>query len=153
MSLYLFLKWIHVLAAITALGATLTYVVWIRLGERSQPNLLHSLRGIRFLDDRIVNPAYGVVVVTGLLMVWVNKLSLLTAWITIPLILVIVVAGLGIGVYSPALRRQIQAAEAEGPTSASYRAASRQAILSGAITTVLVVVIVFVMVVKPVLWS
>jgi uncharacterized membrane protein len=38
MSLYLFLKWIHVLAAITALGANLTYVVWIRLGERSQPN-------------------------------------------------------------------------------------------------------------------
>jgi uncharacterized membrane protein len=153
MSLYLFLKWIHVLAAITALGANLTYVVWIRLGERSQPNLLHSLRGVRFLDDRIANPAYGVVVVTGLLMVWVNKLSLLTAWITIPLILVIVVAGLGIGAYSPALRRQIQAAEAEGPSSASYRAASRQAQLFGAITTVLVVAIVFVMVVKPVLWS
>ena len=153
MSLYLFLKWIHVLAAITARGANLTYVVWIRLGEHSQPNLLHTLRGIQFLDDRIANPAYGVVVVTGLLMVWVNKLSLLTSWITIPLILVIVVTGLGIAVYSPAMRRQIQAGEAEGPTSASYQAASRRAMLAGALTTVLVVAIVFVMVVKPVLWS
>jgi len=63
MSPYLYLKWIHVLAAITALGANLTYVVWIRLGERSQPNLLHSLRGIQFLDDRIANPGYGVMVV------------------------------------------------------------------------------------------
>jgi uncharacterized membrane protein len=149
----LFLKWIHVLAAITALGANLTYVVWIRLGERSQPNLLHTLRGIQFLDERIANPAYGVVVVTGLLMVWVNKLSLLTSWITIPLILVIVVTGLGVAVYSPAMRRQIQAAEAEGPSSASYQAASRRAMLAGALTTVLVVAIVFVMVVKPVLWS
>jgi len=69
MSLYLFLKWIHVLAAITALGANLTYVVWIRLGERSQPNLLHSLRGVRFLDDRIANPAYGVVVAIVFVMV------------------------------------------------------------------------------------
>ncbi len=153
MSLYLFLKWIHVLAAVTALGANLTYVVWIRLGERSQPHLLHSLRGIQFLDDRIANPAYGVVVVTGLLMVWVNKLSLLTAWITIPLILVIVVTVLGIAVYSPALRRQIQAAEADGPTSVTYHTASRRALLTGALTTVLVVTIVFVMVVKPVLWS
>jgi len=152
MSLYLFLKWIHVLAAITALGANLTYVVWIRLGERSQPNLLHTLRGIQFLDNRIANPAYGVVVVTGLLMVWVNKLSLLTAWISIPLVLVIVVTGLGTAVYSPALRRQIQAAEVDGPTSASYEGASRRALLAGALTTVLVVAIVFVMVVKPVLW-
>ena len=153
MTLYLFLKWVHVLAAITALGANLTYLVWIRLGERSQPNLLHTLRGIQFLDERIANPGYGVVVVTGLLMVWVNRLTLLTSWITIPLILVLVVTVLGIVVYSPALRRQIQAAEAEGPTSASYQAASRRAMLAGALTTVLVVAIVFVMVVKPVLWS
>jgi len=153
MTLYLFLKWVHVLAAITALGANLTYLVWIRLGERSQPNLLHTLRGIQFLDERIANPGYGVVVVTGLLMVWVNRLTLLTSWITIPLILVLVVTVLGIVVYSPALRRQIQAAEADGPTSASYQAASRRALLTGALTTVLVVAIVFVMVVKPVLWS
>ena len=153
MTLYLFLKWVHVLAAITALGANLTYLVWIRLGERSQPNLLHTLRGIQFLDERIANPGYGVVVVTGLLMVWVNRLTLLTSWITIPLILVIVVTVLGIVVYSPALRRQIQAAEADGPTSASYQAASRRALLTGALTTVLVVAIVFVMVVKPVMWS
>jgi len=153
MSLYLFLNWVHVLAAITALGANLTYAVWIRLGERSQPNLLHTLRGIQFLDARIANPAYGVVVVTGLLMVWANKLSLLTSWITIPLILVIVVTGLGIAVYSPALTRQIQAADADGPTSTSYRAASRRALLAGALTTILVVAIVFVMVVKPVLWG
>jgi len=153
MSLYLFLKWIHVLAAITALGANLSYIVWIRLGEPSQPNLLFALRGIRFLDSRIANPGYGVVVVTGLLMVWVNKLSLVTSWILIPLILVIAVTVLGIAVYSPALTRQIQAAEADGPTAASYQAASRRALLTGALTTVLVVAIVFVMVVKPVLWS
>jgi uncharacterized membrane protein len=153
MTLYLFLKWIHVLAAITALGANLTYVVWIRLGERSQPNLLHTLRGIQFLDDRIATPAYGVVIIAGLLMVWVNKLSLLTSWITIPLILVIVVTVFAIAFYSPALRRQIQTAEAEGPRSASYQAASRRGLLFGALTTVLVVAIVFVMVVKPVLWS
>lgn len=153
MTLYLFLKWVHVLAAITALGANLTYLVWIRLGERNQPNLLHTLRGIQFLDERIANPAYGVVVVSGLLMVWVNKLSLLTSWITIPLILVAVVTVLGIAIYSPALRRQIQTAEADGPSSASYQAASRRASLTGALTTVLVVAIVFVMVVKPVLWS
>src|SRR3990172_2136099 len=153
MSPYLYLKWIHVLAAITALGANLTYVVWIRLGERSEPNLVYSLRGIQFLDARIANPAYGVVVVTGLLMVWVNKLSLLTSWITIPLILVVVVTVLGIAFYSPALRRQILTAEAEGPASPSYQAASRRALLFGALTTVVVVAIVFVMVVKPVLWS
>ena len=149
MSLYLFLKWIHVLGAIIALGANLTYPIWLRLGERSQANLPYTLRGIRFLDSRVANPAYAVVVVTGLLMVWVNRLLLLTAWIIIPIILVVVVTAFGIAVYSPALSRQIRAAETEGPASLAYQAASRRSNLAGVVVTLLVLAIVLVMVVKP----
>ncbi|MGH2673114.1 MAG: hypothetical protein ACRDHC_09065 [Actinomycetota bacterium] len=38
------------------------------------------LRGIKVLDDRFANPAYGLLLVTGLIMVWVGDLSLTQFW-------------------------------------------------------------------------
>ena len=70
---YLILKWIHVLAAITALGANITYGVWIGRAGGQPETLAFALRGVKFIDDRIANPAYGLLLVTGLGMAWVGR--------------------------------------------------------------------------------
>jgi len=152
MTAYVFIKWLHVLAAITALGANLTYGVWLSLASKDQRSLAFALRGIRFLDGRIANPAYGLLLITGLLMVYVGGLPLSTPWILVALVLYVITTLVGILAFGPALRRQIAFAESPGPSSPEYQQAARQGLLFGILTIALVVAIVFLMVVKPPLW-
>jgi uncharacterized membrane protein len=152
MSLYLILKYLHVLLAIVAVGANATYGVWLALGAREPQHLRVVLRGIQFLDNRIANPAYGLLLVTGLAMVWVGPLSVRTPWVTLALILYVFVIVMAVRGFTPALRRQIRALEAEGPQSAAYRQAASATQVSGVLLMVVVLIIIFVMVSKPALW-
>ena len=45
--LYLLLKWVHVLAAVAAVGANLTYGIWLNRASREPPALPFTLRGIK----------------------------------------------------------------------------------------------------------
>jgi uncharacterized membrane protein len=65
---YLWLKLVHVLASIKAVGANLTYFFWLTMVRRSSEHSAY-LKGIRSLDARVANPAYIVLPVTGILMV------------------------------------------------------------------------------------
>src|SRR3989304_370722 len=64
---YLLLKWLHVLAAIVAVGSNVTYGIWIARASRSPEALPFTLRGIKLIDDRVANPAYGLLLATALL--------------------------------------------------------------------------------------
>lgn len=152
MTAYVLIKWLHVLAAITALGANLTYSVWLSLASKDQHSMAFALRGIRFLDSRIANPAYALVLITGLLTVYVGGLPLSTPWILVALILYVLTFLVGILAFGPALRRQITFAESSGISSPEYQRAARQGLRFGILTMALVVTIVFLMVVKPPLW-
>ena len=54
---FLLLKTVHILAAITAVGSNLAYGAWGARGNRDPEHLGFVLRGIKFIDDRIANPA------------------------------------------------------------------------------------------------
>ena len=153
MSAYLILKYIHVLAAIVAVGTNATYGVWMTLGAAQPDSLRAILRGVRFLDTRIANPAYGLLLITGLAMLYAGHLAIGTPWIATGLGLFIVGMALGARGYTPALRGQIQALEAGGPQSEAYRRASDRGRAIGLLFMVLVLVIIFLMVVKPTLWG
>jgi uncharacterized membrane protein len=148
-SLYVILKWLHVLLAIAAVGTNLTYGVWLGRAARDPAVLPFALRGVKVLDDRIANPAYGLLLVTGLAMVYVGSWSLTTPWILIALVLFVVVVLIGALGFTPTLREQIRLAEETGPASPEYQALSRRGTGLGIVLAVLVVVIVFLMVVKP----
>lgn len=148
MTLVLLLKVIHVLAAITAVGANLTYTYWLRYAGQDRDRLVWTMKGIRRLDNFIATPAYVVLLVTGVLMVIGGVFSFQTGWIVAALALYVVVVVLGIAFYAPGLKRQIAEAEVD-PTSPAYAAAARRTNLFGVITTVVVLVIVVLMVVKP----
>jgi len=150
MSLYVILKILHVLAAITALGANLTYPFWLRRAGTDRDRVLDALDGIRALDRRVANPAYIVVFILGIFLVLTGNLSFTTFWIAAAIVLFIVVAVLGAVAYAPALRRQEAEARAD-VRSPAYAAAARRQNVIGGVVTLLVVAIVFLMVAKPTL--
>src|SRR5437588_7964539 len=148
MNWMLLLKSLYVLSAIVAVGSNLTYAVWSARGSIDEAHLGFALRGIKFIDDRIANPAYGVLLITGVLM-GIFYLGFAHAWLIAGLSIYAVVAGMAAGVYSPALTRQIAALETGGVASTAYRAADARARAVGIVMGVMVIGAVFIMVIKP----
>ena len=153
MTPYLIVKWIHVPLAITALGANITYGLWLARAAREPEHLAFALRGIKALDDRLANPAYGLLLLSGGAMVGMGKIPWTTPWLLTSLILYVILVVVAAAGYTPTLRRQSAALEAGGPGAEAYRRLAAQGTRFGILLAVLVVVIVFMMVTKPALWS
>lgn len=153
MALFSILKTLHILSAIAAVGANFTYRVMLARAARQPDTLVFTLTTIRFLDSRLANPAYGLLLLTGLAMAFTIPVPLTTPWVLSALILYVLVALLGSVVFAPVFRRQIELAGREGPQSQAYQAASRQGQVLGIAVTLIVVVIVILMVSKPALWG
>jgi uncharacterized membrane protein len=151
--MYQALKWVHVLTAIVALGANITYIIWLTRVNTSPESLIFTLRTIKILDDWVANPAYVLSLLTGLGMVFVSGWSLTTPWLLLASILYILVAIIGLGGYSRTLNQQIAVVENGGAFSVDYAALSRRGQVLGLIIIALVVIIVYLMVIKPPLWG
>jgi hypothetical protein len=152
MSLFVVVKFVHVLLAIIAVGFNATYGVWLaRVAREPVPTQSFVLRGIKRLDDWFANPAYVLLAVTGVTMVILGDLRFTTFWIAGGVVLWAIAVALGFFVYTPMLRNQIHALETAGPDSEGYKRYSANARFVGISLAVIVVVIVFFMVTKPTL--
>jgi uncharacterized membrane protein len=150
MNWFLTFKYLHILFAITAVGSNITYAVWGARARADKEHLGFALRGIKFLDDRVANPAYGGLLVTGLAMLFAGNISLTTTrFVQIGLIGFIVVAVIAAALYSPTLKKQIQALDESGSDSAAYQSLDRRSTIIGIVLAVAVVLIVLDMVFKP----
>ena len=148
--LYTAIKLVHILFAITAVGLNISYAIWIaRVARQPREVQGHVLRGVKFLDDRVANPAYGLLLLSGLAMVFVGPWSLTTRWIDGALILYVVAVLLAALGYTPALKRQIQALDAQGHESGEYSAAANRQQLFGIAVAIPILLILFLMVFKP----
>ncbi len=142
-------KYIHILAAILAVGLNISYAVWIIRAQRDPSHMTFALKGIKFLDDRIANPAYGLLLLSGLLMVFLVPYPITTFWIDVALVLYVVLVVLAISQYTPALRKQIKLAEAGDTTSAEFAGLARRSQILGQTLGLIVLVILAMMVFKP----
>src|SRR5947209_18424760 len=106
-SFYLVLKFIHILAAIVAVGSNVTYGVWNLRAQNDPSHTGFALKGLKFLDDRIANPAYGLLLITGLIMVLVGDIAITYLWIVVALILYDAVLVVGVAFYSRILNNRI----------------------------------------------
>jgi uncharacterized membrane protein len=149
MNTYLWLKLVHVLAAIAAVGTNLTYFVWLVGVRRSNEHSAYVLNGIRRLDGRVANPAYVVLPITGILMVLDGSLGFTTFWIAAGIVLYVTMAAFAGIFFSPALRRQVALAEAGPVDEAAYEQAARRTTVTGIITMVIIAAILYMMVMKP----
>jgi uncharacterized membrane protein len=148
--LFTTVKFIHILLAIIAIGFNATYAIWIQRAQLHPEHLDFALRGVKILDDYVANPAYLLLLVSGLAMVFLAGYHLLTTfWLLSALIIFLVAIVLGYGVYTPTLRRQIQVLAAEGAQSQAYRSISLRGTIVGIVLGVLVLLILGLMVFQP----
>ena len=143
------LESLHILAAITAVGANLTYGAWSARGGMHREHLWFALRGVKFIDDRIAGPAYGLLLITGVLQA-IFYYSITDRFVLVGLGLYLVLLVGGVAGYTPLLKRQIALLDARGATDPEYRAVSARAAGIGIFLGVTAVVAVFVMVFQPV---
>jgi uncharacterized membrane protein len=149
--LYAITKFLHVTFAIIAVGFNASYGIWIARSARDPEHIGFAMKTIKFIDDRFANPAYGLLLLTGLLMVFNAGYPLTTLWIAAALVLYLAVLVLAFTVISPNFRAQLRALETDGPESETFRAAALRGRTFGIFVSVLVLGIVFLMVVKPTL--
>src|ERR1700730_2143932 len=142
-------RYIHILSAIVAVGLNISYAIWILRAQREPTHTAFALKGIKFLDDRIANPAYGVLLITGVLMVVLLPIPITTLWIVIALILYAALLVLAITQYTPILRSQIKLAEAGATTSDEFSNPAKRGHLLGQTLGFIVLVILAMMVFKP----
>src|SRR5439155_20095852 len=108
MSSYTLLKLVHILSAIVAVGANVTYFVWFaRVKGHAQQEQAFVLRGIRSLDAWRANPAYVVLPVTGIAMLLVGDIPFTTFWVVVAIGLYVFMGSFARIFFSPSLRRQI----------------------------------------------
>ncbi len=153
MSPYNLLKFVHVVLAIIAVGTNVTYALWLSRAGREPRHLEFALKGIKVLDDRLANPAYGLLFVTGLGLLFLGRLRWTTPWVLTAIVLYLIVIGLGARGFTPLLRRQIEALGADGPESPAFQALAAKSQRVGILLLIVVLVIVFFMVTKPRLWA
>ncbi len=147
----LVVKYIHILAAIVAVGFNISYVVWIIRARRDPAHTGFALKGIKFLDDRIANPSYGVLLLSGLLMVFLAGYRITTFWIDASLVLFVVLIVIAASQYTPTLRKQIALVEAGDTSSTEFNRLAQRGQILGQALGVIVLVILAMMVFKPTL--
>jgi len=149
---YAVTKFLHVTFAIIAVGFNASYGLWLaRAAREPAATQLFALRTIKLMDDRVANPLYGLLALSGLLMVFLAGYPLTTFWIAAALVLYVVAIAIAFGVITPNFRDALRALEAEGPESAAYKAAMARGRLVGIAISLVVLGIVFLMVTKPTL--
>jgi uncharacterized membrane protein len=147
--MYGWLKLLHIVAAIVAVGTNLTYFAWLRRVRRDPPGSAPIVAGIKAIDARVANPAYVVLPVTGILMVLDSDLGFSTFWIATAIGLYIAMGVIAAVGFTPALRSQVAMAEAGESGSDSYAAAVQRTTTTGIITMIPIAFILYLMVLKP----
>ena len=143
------LKFVHVILAIVAIGFNASYGIWLARAAREPEHAAHVLRGIKILDDRFANPAYGLLLVTGVGLTFMRPYPFSSFWIVASLVLFVLVVIMAAAMYTPTLRKQIAVVESQGPASEEYASLTRRGRNLGIVLAVLVVAIEFLMVTRP----
>lgn len=145
--LYDVVLWLHITAVVTAFGALFAYPVFLAVNARApiaQRATFHHLQ-IAF-SKRVTGPAIGVILIAGAYLATDAELWP-EVWVTVPLVLLFVIAGLG----STVLRRGEErlAATAEAGDEAAYGSALSTARTWTYVTIALIVIAIYFMTAKP----
>jgi uncharacterized membrane protein len=147
--MYHAIVFVHVLSAIVAVGYNATYAIWLTRGRLDPDHLLYTLRGIKFMDDRIANPAYGLLLITGIAQVILSHRTWNEPWIDWALGLFVLLGIIAFAGYSPALKRQISILSTRGMSNAEYAQAEKRQTALGVALMVIALAIVGLMVFRP----
>jgi Sec-independent protein secretion pathway component TatC len=138
---------LHVMSILIAFGAVFAYPVATSFLQRTQPQVLAGWHALQLrLGQRLITPAGTVALLLGAYLAS-DRDYWSEVWVTIPLVILIVILGLGGAYFAPRERRLSELA-AEDPSSPKYTALARQVTLMQTLAGGLVLVAVFFMVTK-----
>ena len=143
---------LHVLAALVAVGATVSYFFWLRRAVLVPESRSFTLETVRLLERRMVIPAYVLVLLTGLGLVDRAGWAWSTPWIELALMFLVVLMGLS-GLYARTIKGQVALISDGSGDSAEYERLHARARILLALKVVLIIVMVYLMVFKPALWG
>jgi len=146
---YPWLKVVHVFLAIVAVGFNVSYGIWQARAAHEPEHMGYALRGIKFLDDRVANPAYAGILLAGIGLVLTGPYRFETVWVAVSIGLYLLMGVVAITLYSPTLKSQIAAYESGGAGSAEFVRLTGRSRTLGALLGVILAAIITLMVVKP----
>jgi small-conductance mechanosensitive channel len=150
---------LHITSVVIAFGVLFTYPIVVPLTVRNAPRQVAWLHEMQVAVGRtVVTPAAALILLTGIYLA-ADADVFSKWWVTVPLIAIIVILGLGGAYFAPRdrkladlARRDIDAAgESQVVFSQEYEDLGRQVGTVGALMVLLVVVVIFVMVTGPLL--
>jgi len=150
LEVYFSIKWLHIIGACVGFGSNITHLFWIMSANRDAANRANILRLVKKIDDYMAIPAYIVTIACGLTM-WLWKWPTNTSWIIASLILSIILTLMGIS-FGPFMKRWIRVARDQPNDTTMLPVWSRRLTIWWAMISGSVVVIIFLMVRKPMLW-
>ncbi len=143
---------LHILSALVAVGATVSYFFWMRRAVLVPESRKFTLETLRTLELRMVSPAYVILFLTGLGLIDRASWGWSTPWLELSILLFIVLMGL-VGFHTRHIRRQIALTEDESAGSEEYDAAHSRGRILMLAKVVVIIALVYLMVFKPPLWG
>jgi uncharacterized membrane protein len=144
---------IHVMAVVAGLGVVFAYPVlmpWMRQHHASAMPALHDAQDV--IGRRLMTPGLVVILIAGIYLaskedVWSK------AWVSVPLLILIVIGGLGGAYFTPKTRRLAELSRRDlqrgSELSGEYDALFAQVRTVGLVMAALVLIAIFFMVAKP----
>lgn len=138
---------VHIAAVVIAFGVTFSYPIFGMLAQRAEaPQRAYLHRAQMAIGQRIINPGLLVIVLAGIYLAS-DRHYWSEPWVTIPLVIAIAIGGIGGAFMLPRERRLVELAEQGCPPE--YDQVAKQVAGVGALLSLLVLVAIFVMAVKP----
>ena len=148
---------LHILAAIIFVGNLITSAFWKARADRSEnlETIALTARSLLQADYVFTGPGIAVLLITGIGMVGLSVggwAGFQEPWLGGSFVLLIITAIIWLAVLLPQLRRMVRLSQEgadAGSLSPDYRKASRRWSMFGGVATLLTVLILFLMVLKP----
>jgi len=139
---------VHVTAIVIAFGVVFSYPVvlpWLRCHHAESMGVAHEVTGR--LGRLVITPAATVALFAGIYLASDRGLWS-EIWVTIPLVILVAILGLGGAVLAP-MERRLSGLAAGGADSPEYDATFRRMMTLTNVIAALVLLAIFLMVVKP----
>ncbi|CAA9530375.1 MAG: hypothetical protein AVDCRST_MAG30-3720 [uncultured Solirubrobacteraceae bacterium] len=146
-ALYDVVLFVHILAVLSAFGAILAYPLFFAVAARAAPAQRAGIHGVQArIGSKLMPWSLLVVILAGAYMAsdrdyWAEP------WVSIPLLIAIVVGGVGGAVLAPRERKLAELAD--GGDQAEYERTLKTVKTAGGLLTLLVVIAIFLMTTKP----
>jgi uncharacterized membrane protein len=158
-TLYNVILFVHIAAAVIAFGGTFTYglvqAILTRPGQQRHIPFWHGVQ--HEIGNKMITPGAVVILAAGIYLVSAGNYDFSQAFVTIGVIIIVVLLGLGHGFFSPTEVRAAEVAErdieaagtGEVVLSEEYGALAKRLAIVGISANLLILVAIFLMVIKP----